>query len=120
MKNRPLSISRRLVERGLIACSLLFLMLAVESATAENKRLTGHVPAAISKLNLQPVGLPPATSRLNLAIGLPLHNKDLLTDLRNQIYDPTSPNYHRFFDPGPIDAKVWPDRTGISGGHPIC
>ena len=108
MKNRPLPIPRRLVERGRIACSLLLLMLAAESAAADNKALTGHVPAAISELHLQPVGRPLATSRLNLAIGLPLHNKDLLTDLRNQIYDPTSPNYHHFLTPDQLTQKFGP------------
>jgi len=83
-------------------------MLAAESAAADNKALTGHVPAAISELHLQPVGRPLATSRLNLAIGLPLHNKDLLTDLRNQIYDPTSPNYHHFLTPDQLTQKFGP------------
>ena len=45
---------------------------------AERQMLRGHVPAAVAKLNLRPVGRLPATNRLNLAIGLPLRNTNAL------------------------------------------
>jgi subtilase family serine protease len=83
-------------------------MLVAEPAAADNKTLTGHAPAAVGKLNLQPVGQPLATSRLSLAIGLPLHNKELLTGLRDQIYDPTSAYYHRFLTPEQITQRFGP------------
>ena len=47
--------------------------------------LGGHVPAVVSRL--QPAGLLPAATNLNLAIGLPLRNREALTNLLREIYD---------------------------------
>ncbi len=63
---------------------------------AERQVLPGHVPPAVARLNLQPTGQLPATKSLRLAIGLPLRNRAALTGLIQQLYDPASPNYHRY------------------------
>ena len=96
--------------------------LALVSATASSgqaapamKTLSGHVPAAISRL--QPAGLFPAgTNRLNLAIGLPLRNPEALANLLQQLYDPASPNYHHYLTPEQFTAQFGPDRRGLSEG----
>ncbi len=87
--------------------------LALVSATASSglaapamKTLSGHVPAAISRL--QPAGLFPADTNLNLAIGLPLRNQEALASLQQQLYDPASPNYHHFLTPEQFTAQFGP------------
>jgi Pro-kumamolisin, activation domain/Divergent InlB B-repeat domain len=72
------------------------------------KILSGHVPVAIARLNLQPLGSLSGSTNLHLAIGLPLHNQDELANLLQQIYDPTSPNYHHFLTPAEFTAQFGP------------
>ena len=67
---------------------------APPARTAGSQLLKGQMPAAAARL--QPVGRLANTNRLNLAIGLPLRNREALTNLLRQIYDPASPNYHRY------------------------
>src|SRR5580658_766165 len=61
--------------------------------------LQGHVPEAVTRLNLQAIGRLSGTNRLNLVIGLPYRKKDVLTSSLQQIYDPASPNYHHYLTP---------------------
>ncbi len=75
--------------------SLLVLGLPLAGIAAPRQKLSGgHVPAAIERM--APAGSLPGSQRLNLAIGLPLRNEQELDALLQQIYDPTSPSYHRF------------------------
>ncbi len=78
------------------------------SSAAGSQILRGQVPAAIARLHLQPIGRLPATNRLRLAIGLPLRNKESLTDLLEQLYDPTSPNYHHYLTPQQFTERFGP------------
>ena len=68
--------------------------------------LHGHVPAALSRL--QPKGLLPAATNLDLAIGLPLRNQAALASLLQQLYDPASPNYHHYLTPEEFTAQFGP------------
>ena len=68
--------------------------------------LHGHVPAAVARL--QSTGRLPATNRLYLAIGLPLRNQPALTNLLAQLYDPASPNYHRYLTPEQFTEQFGP------------
>jgi len=79
---------------------------AVLAADAGMKTLHGHVPAVLSQL--QPKGRLSGTTNLTLAIGLPLRNAAVLTNLLNQIYDPASPNYHRYLKPDEFTAQFGP------------
>jgi uncharacterized repeat protein (TIGR01451 family) len=79
---------------------------AVFAADAGMKTLRGHVPAVLSQL--QPKGRLSAGTNLSLAIGLPLRNTDVLTNLLNQIYDPASPNYHHYLKPDEFTAQFGP------------
>jgi subtilase family serine protease len=64
------------------------------------------VPAVVARL--QPIGALPVDSRLNLAIGLPLRNKEALTALLHDIYDPASPNFHHYLTPEQFTEKFGP------------
>src|ERR1035437_4593337 len=76
------------------AVSLLALGLPFTGSAEPRQELVGgHVPAAVARL--VPAGSLPSSQRLNLAIGLPLRNQDELDQLRQQLSDPVSPNYHR-------------------------
>lgn len=92
----------------LMAVSVLLWMFSTGSAAANNKTLPNDVPATVQALNIKSVGLPSATSQLRLAIGLPMHNKAALAALVRQMYDPTSPIYHRFLTPDQVTEKFGP------------
>ena len=79
------------------AGAVLFFLFATPAEAAKTKVLRGHVPAAVA--HLQPLGRFPNTNHLNLAIGLPLRNKEALTNLLRQIYDPRSPHYRHYLTP---------------------
>ena len=86
---------------------LMGLGLALTAAAAERQKLKGgHVPAAVARL--APVGGLPGSQRLNLAIGLPLRNQAELDTLLQQLYDPASPNYHRYLTPEQFTERFGP------------
>ena len=82
-----------------IARVSVLLVFTTPAWAAEKQVLSGHIPTVVSKLNLQPVGRLPSTNTLHLAIGLPLRNKEKLSALLQQLYDPASPNYRRYLTP---------------------
>ena len=91
------------------ALALLFwlcLTTAGFSAEPGRKILRGHVPAAVARLT--PQGRLAATNKLSLAIGLPLRNQSELDDLLRQLYDPRSPNYHKYLTPAEFTARFGP------------
>src|SRR5580658_5530790 len=73
---------------------------------AELQTLKGHVPAAVKSLTA--TGRLPATSQLDLAIGLPLRNTAALSNLLQQLYDPASPNFRHYLTPAEFAEKVGP------------
>ena len=70
--------------------------------------LHGHVPEAVARLNLQPVGQLPASNQMRLVIGLPLRNQEALTNLLQQLYDPASTNFHHYLNPAQFTARFGP------------
>jgi len=76
----------------------------------ERRALRGHVPAAVAKLNLRPIGRLPATNRLNLAIGLPLRNNNALTKLLQDMYDPASPRFRHYLTPEQFTEQFGPSK----------
>lgn len=86
----------------------LSLLLLPAFAAAQMKTLHDHVPSAISRFNLQPVGQLPPDTNLTLAISLPLQNQPALDALLSQIYDPGSTNYHRYLKPGEFAQRFGP------------
>jgi hypothetical protein len=67
------------------------------STAAGLRVLHGHVPSETR--GMRPLGSVDPAKRLNLAIGLPLHNSQLLTNLISDIYDPASPQFRHFLTP---------------------
>ena len=67
--------------------------------------LAGHVPAIVK--GLPAVGHFTATN-LDLAIGLPLRNREALTNLLQQINDPFSTNYHKYLSPAQFAEQFSP------------
>ncbi len=87
----------------------LGIMLFCTSAEAVDRQmLRGHVPAAVAKLNLQPVGRLSATNRLYLAIGLPLRNTNALNKLLQDMYDPSSPQFRHYLTPEQFTERFGP------------
>ena len=95
---------------------------SVSAAPAGMKFLSGHVPALVSRLT--PVGDLSGETNLQLAIGLPLRNQEALTNLLQQISDPSSPNYRHYltpeefteeFGPTPADYQAIIDFAGTNG-----
>ncbi len=64
------------------------------------------VPAATAAL--QPLERLAETNRMDLAIELPLRNADELGQLLHQLYDPASPNYHRYLTPEQFTERFGP------------
>ena len=88
--------------RGVLLTSArvsVLLVLATAAKAAERQVLHGHLPAAVTKLNLPPVGRLSSTNRLHLAMGLPFRNEQALGTLLQHLYDPTSPQYHQYLTP---------------------
>jgi hypothetical protein len=87
--------------------SLLAFGLPLAGSAAPRQKLSGHhVPAAVARL--APTGSLPGSQRLSLAIGLPLRNEQELDALLQQLYDPASPNYHRYLTPAEFTARFGP------------
>ncbi len=58
--------------------------------------------------NLPPQSRMSGTERLDLTISLPLRNQAALTNLLQQIYDPASPNFHRYLSPAKFTELFGP------------
>jgi hypothetical protein len=92
---------------GYVAAAGMALGLLVTPAQAQQRRtLSGHVPSAATQL--QPVDRLPGSTRLNLAIGLPLRNQEGLTKLLQQVYDPTSPQYRHYLTTEQFTGRFGP------------
>ena len=83
------------------------------AAKAGLKVLAGHVPKVTTKLSAQ--GPLPSTNELHLAIGLTLHDEQGLADLLDQIYDPSSTNFHRYLSAAGVHATFRSHGSGLSG-----
>jgi subtilase family serine protease len=79
-------------------CALLLVALPAfaQTQTTGRQELRGHIPEAVKRLDLQPLGRLSSSNRLHLAIGLPLHDPDGARALIQQLYDPSSPRYHQY------------------------
>jgi subtilase family serine protease len=93
---------------SLIIGLALFAMLVPPAFATERQILSGHVPEAVARLSLRPVGALPATNRLHIAFNLPLRNNDALDKLIRQVYDSRSTNFHRYLTPQQFTARFGP------------
>ena len=101
ISNFKFQISIPPLRRLALCCALLFAFTIHGLATV----LPGHVPGAVALL--QPLGRLPASQHLTLAIGLPLRNQAELDRFLHELYDPASPNYHRY-----LTTQQFTDRFG--------
>ncbi len=98
-----------LVTKAVVLLSLL-LTFTPPASGVERQTLRGHVPEAVARLGLQPLGRLPATNRLNLAIGLPLRNTNALTRLLHDMYDPASPQFRHYLTPEQFTEQFGPTK----------
>jgi len=105
-----------------VLVGLLFGRFLHAANVAPRKSLAGHVPEVVSRLN--PNGRLAGATKLRLAIGLPLRNQDILSNLLEATYDPASPQYHHYlssdefiekFGPTPEDYQKVIDFAKVSG-----
>ena len=93
-------------ETVVLAIAALFPIFVGPARAADRQVLDGHVPQAVARLT--PVDRLPPLKRLNLALGLPLRNRDALTTLLQQLYDPASPGYRKWLTPAEFAEKFGP------------
>jgi len=93
---------------GLSLWLVLLLAFPRPGVTADKQTLHGHVPEAVTRLNLKPLGRPSGSAQMRLVIGLPLHNQDALTNLLTQLYDPASTNFHHYLIPAQFTERFGP------------
>jgi hypothetical protein len=94
---------------SLIATALLSaptVSFASASVTAQRQVLRGHVPRITKELS--PSSRLDASYHMELAIGLPLRNGQQLTNLLEDLYNPSSPNFRHFLKPDEFAASFGP------------
>ena len=83
-----------------IGLGMVLSSVTVFSSSAQNAvKLHGHVPAVVARGQSRAMSQVDDEKTVNLSIGLPLRNRTSLTNLLNQIYDPTSANYGHYLTP---------------------
>ena len=98
---------RKTINASLAVISLVTVTIFTRPVCAAGRQVVRvHMPAAAA--HLQPLGPMTGSQRLNLAIGLPLRNQEALNHLLQQIYDPSSPNYHHYLTPKQFTAQFGP------------
>jgi len=92
--------------RALAAFFFLLLATTFSTSAQDRKVLQGHVSQKI--LTLRPLGRVPAATNLDLALGLPLRNREALTNLLDQLYDPSSPLYRQYLSSEEFTKRFGP------------
>jgi hypothetical protein len=88
------------------ACALFHLGLTVSANATPEQVLKGHVPRAAA--TQPPVGRLDPSTRLDVALGLPLRNAQQLKKLLQQIYQPASTNFRHYLTPEQFTAAFGP------------
>jgi uncharacterized repeat protein (TIGR03803 family) len=83
-------------------------LFATSARAADRQVLPNHAPAAVT--NAAPIRHLPRWSKLNLSIGLPLRDRQGLTNLLQQLYDPASPNFRHYLTPEQFAGKFGPTK----------
>lgn len=89
-----------------ISLTAIFLCFEATAQTTARQLVQNSVPPAVSQLTS--IGRLPEGTPLNLSIGLPLRNKNVLDELVKEMYDPASPNYHHFLTPDQFTEQFGP------------
>ena len=96
--NGSIKITRGFLLRlTILVAGVLSLLVRKTPAQAVGRQsVPSHLPAIARRL---PAGSLESSRQLSLAIGLPLRNREALTNLLQQLYDPASTNWHRYLTP---------------------
>lgn len=91
-----------------VAAGLAVFLTLSGAAASEAGLMTlhGHVPSIVNHLTAK--GMLPPDTDLKLTIGLPVRNQASLSNLLEQIYDPASPNFHKYLTPDQFTAQFGP------------
>jgi uncharacterized repeat protein (TIGR01451 family) len=100
MRNRRFKIGAGL---AVLVAALLSSASAQQPAV---RAVSGHVPAIVSQLAAK--GPVASTNQLTLSLGLPLRNREALTNLLQQIYDPGSPEYRHYLSTAEFAEQFGP------------
>jgi uncharacterized repeat protein (TIGR03803 family) len=83
-----------------------FVLSVAASSQSYLQTIHGQRPPAASQLKpLAPYAL---SNRLNLVIGLPLRNQPALATLLRNLYDPASPDFHKYLTPSQFAERFGP------------
>ncbi len=104
--NRPAMPADWLFRASRIGSLALLLLAPFCARAAERQIIHSKISAAVT--NLTPVRRALRWTQMDLAIGLPLRNREALTNLLRQLYDPASTNYHRFITPDQFAERFGP------------
>src|SRR5579859_4675992 len=100
----------RKVKKQIILAGALWLapavLFAAGTAPGQPQVVHGHVPKITR--SLVPLGRLDANYHMEVAIGLPLRNPGQLTNLLEDIYNPSSPNFRHFLKPDEFTAAFAP------------
>jgi subtilase family serine protease len=88
-------------------CAFALLCVGATARAQQRPIVTNHVPEVVASGVAPLVGHLSNSQRLSLAISLPLRNEAELDDLLQQIYDPQSPNFHKY-----LRVEEFTDRFG--------
>ncbi len=102
LADRPVSAGG--IVAGLFAAALLFSAAPVPAAD----RLTVRNEGTVAAKPLPRTARLPAAKELRLAIGLPLRNRPVLTNLLHDLYSTTSTNFHQFLTPAQFTEQFGP------------
>src|SRR5215472_15954808 len=92
---------------GVAVVGAIVLLSFLASAQPPNRQIVRH-PLPTAARTARPIGRLSATTRLTLAIGLPLRNQAALHELLNQIYDPASVDFHHYLTPQEFAERFGP------------
>jgi uncharacterized repeat protein (TIGR03803 family) len=90
----------------IVVLSLFLVVMAPAPDAAAGQLMRGQIPPGVELL--RPVGRLDGSSRLNLAIGLPLRNGEKLTNLLHDLYDQASPRFHQYLTAGQFAEQFGP------------
>ena len=85
---------------------VIFLFSVMSAQAAALQKLHDHVPAVTSRL--VSISRLEASNHLDLVIGLALRNREALTNLLRDIYNPASPQYRHYLTPAQFTERFGP------------
>ncbi len=93
---------------SLAAC---WIVSCLPAQAAQPQVLKGHVPRVTRQLT--PAHRLDSSARMDLAIGLPLRNREELTNLLVELYQPGSANFRRYLTPQQFAARFGPSQEDL-------